>query len=120
MLAKMGYARFPSLQPLAPSSKAANEDAHASASAAEAAATAAWAAAYGVDAALGRILAVLDTGDGGLVGYRKSVPTYHPQPYGHGCVIEIFNASDYSYIEMEVHGPVVTLQPGESFALKVD
>ncbi len=75
---------------------------------------------YGVDAALGRILAVLDTGAGGLVGYRKSVPTYHPQPYGHGCVLEIFNASAYSYIEMEVHGPVVSLQPGESFTLKVD
>jgi hypothetical protein len=75
---------------------------------------------YGVDAAIGRILAVLDTGDGGFVGYRKSVPTFHPRPYGHGCVLEIFNASDYSYIEMEVHGPVVSLQPDESFALKVD
>jgi hypothetical protein len=75
---------------------------------------------YGVDAALGRILAVLETGDGGLIGYRKSVPTYHPQPYGHGCVLEIFNASAYSYIEMEVHGPVVSLQPGETFTLKVD
>jgi hypothetical protein len=75
---------------------------------------------YGVDAGLGRILAVIETGDGGLVGYRKSVPTYHPQPYGHGCVLEIFNASAYSYIEMEVHGPVVSLQPGESFTLKVD
>jgi len=75
---------------------------------------------YGVDAALGRILAVLETGDGGLIGYRKSVPTFHPQPYGHGCVLEIFNASAYSYIEMEVHGPVVSLQPDESFTLKVD
>lgn len=74
---------------------------------------------YGVDAALGRILAVLETGDGGLIGYRKSVPTFHPQPYGHGCVLEIFNASAYSYIEMEVHGPVVSLQPEESFTLNV-
>jgi|APTNR8051073442_1049403.scaffolds.fasta_scaffold03060_5 hypothetical protein len=74
---------------------------------------------YGVDADVGRILAVLETGDGGRVGYRKSVPTYRPQPYGHGCVLEIFNASAYSYIEMEVHGPVVSLQPGESFTLEV-
>jgi len=75
---------------------------------------------YGVDAALGRILAVLEAGDLGFVGYRKSVPTFHPQPYGHGCVLEIFNASAYSYIEMEVHGPVVSLQPGESFTLEVE
>jgi hypothetical protein len=74
---------------------------------------------YGVDAALGRILAVLDAGDGHFVGYRKSVPTFHPQPYGHGCVVEVFNSSEYSYIEMEVHGPVVSLQPGESFTLNV-
>ncbi len=56
----------------------------------------------------GRILAVLEPDGMGLVGYRKSVPTYHPQPYGHGCVLEIFNSSLYSYIEMEVHGPVVS------------
>ncbi len=75
---------------------------------------------YGVDADQGRILAVFDGGDSGLVGYRKSVPTFHPRPYGHGCVLEIFNSSVYSYIEMEVHGPVVSLRPGESFTLKVD
>lgn len=75
---------------------------------------------YGVDADQGRILAVLDPDGMGLVGYRKSVPTFHPQPYGHGCVLEIFNSSLCPYIEMEVHGPVVSLQPGESFTLKVD
>ncbi|MEO1090481.1 MAG: hypothetical protein AAFX81_07610 [Pseudomonadota bacterium] len=75
---------------------------------------------YGVDADVGRILAVLDTPEAGLVGYRKFVQTFHSEPYGHGCVLEIFNASAYPYIEMEVHGPVVSLQPGESFALRVD
>ena len=75
---------------------------------------------YGVDADRGRILAVLDHDGKGLVGYRKSVPTFHPQPYGHGCVLEIFNSSVYSYTELEVHGPVVSLQPGESFTLNVD
>jgi hypothetical protein len=73
-----------------------------------------------VDAAVGRILAVFDTADGGLIGYRKSVPTFHPQPYEDDCVLEIFNASAYSYIRMEVHGPVVSLRPGQSFTLKVD
>lgn len=75
---------------------------------------------YGVDADRGRILAVIDGGDRGKVGYRKSLATYHPQPYGHGCVLEIFNSSLYPYIEMEVHGPVVSLRPGESFALTVE
>lgn len=74
---------------------------------------------YGVDADSGHILAVLDGGEHGLLGYRKTVPTYHPQPYGHGCVLEIFNASAFPYIEMEVHGPVVSLRPGESFTLTV-
>jgi hypothetical protein len=75
---------------------------------------------YGVDAVLGRILAVLEAGDVGLVGYRKSMPTFYPQPYGHGCSLEIFNASAHSYIELEVHGPVVSLQPDESFTLRVN
>ncbi len=75
---------------------------------------------YGVDADRGRILAVLAPDGKGLVGYRKSVPTFHPQPYGHGCVLEIFNSSDYFYIEMKVHGPVVSLRPGESFTLNVN
>ena len=75
---------------------------------------------YGVDADVGRILAVFEHSAGGWLGYRKAVPTYHPQPYGHGCVLEIFNASAFSYIEMEVHGPVVSMQPGDSSAVTVD
>jgi len=75
---------------------------------------------YGVDAEEGRILAVFEPAGMGPVGYRKTVPTYHPQPYGHGCVLEIFNSSLYPYIEMEVHGPVIDLQPGQDFTLRVD
>ncbi len=30
---------------------------------------------------------------------------------------EVFNASDYSYLELELHGPVVNLRPGEGFDL---
>lgn len=75
---------------------------------------------YGVDADEGQILAVLEPDGMGPVGYCKTVPTFHPQPYGHGCVLEIFNSSLYPYIEMEVHGPVTDLQPGEDFTLRVD
>ncbi|NJN45853.1 MAG: hypothetical protein HC808_04520 [Candidatus Competibacteraceae bacterium] len=74
---------------------------------------------FGVDAEYGSIFAVLDVEGLGSVGYRKQFPTFHPQPYGHGCVAEVFNASLYHYLELESHGPVVTLQPGESAELTI-
>jgi hypothetical protein len=75
---------------------------------------------YGVDADPGRLLVVLEAGDGRLVGYRKSVPTYYPRPYGNGCVLEVFNAPSLPYLELELHGPLATLQPGESFSVQTD
>ena len=72
---------------------------------------------YGVDGELGSIFAILDVAGLGLVGYRKRVPTYHPRPYGHSCVAEVFHDPFYNYLELEVHGPLVQLQPGESFEL---
>jgi hypothetical protein len=74
---------------------------------------------FGVDAEYGSIFAVLDVPGLGPVGYRKHYPTFHPQPYGHGCVAEVFNASLYDYLELESHGPVVALQPGESVELNI-
>lgn len=72
---------------------------------------------YGVDAEIGSVLAVIDAGPRGQIGFRKSVPAFHPQPYAHGCVVEVFNAEDQPYFELELHGPVVTLAPGRSFTL---
>ncbi len=72
---------------------------------------------YGVDSEVGSVLAVIEAGPRGAIGLRKSVPVYHPQPYAHGCVVEVFNSEDYPYLELELHGPVVTLAPGESFSL---
>jgi len=73
---------------------------------------------YGVDAEMGRVLAVIEVGDYGLVGLRKTVPAYPERQYAHGCVVEVFNAADYPYFELELHGPVTTLAPGESFSLE--
>jgi hypothetical protein len=73
---------------------------------------------YGTDADPGRLLAVLEAG--GLVGYRKSVPVYHDRPYGHGCVLEVFNAPALPYLELELHGPLASLQPGESCSIRTD
>ena len=72
---------------------------------------------FGVDADLGFILAIIDVEGLGRVGYARAIPTYHPQPYGHGCVAEVFNACEFPYLETELHGPVANLQPGQSFDL---
>ena len=50
---------------------------------------------YGVDAEVGSVLAVIESGPRGLIGLRKSVQAYHPRPYAHGCVAEVFNAAEY-------------------------
>ena len=64
------------------------------------------------------MLAVLEVAGLGLVGYRKQVPMYPDKPYGHGCVAEVYNSDRYPYFEMEIHGPVVSLKPGEGFELE--
>lgn len=73
---------------------------------------------FGTDAELGMGFAVLDTPGGGRVGIRKQVPTFHPRPYAHGCVVEVFNSEQYPYFELELHGPLVNLAPGERFELE--
>jgi len=72
---------------------------------------------YGVDSEVGSVLAVIEAGPRGAIGFRKSVPVYHPQPYASGCVVEVFNSEDYPYLELELHGPVVALAPNKSFSL---
>ena len=73
---------------------------------------------FGVDAQEGWMLAVLEVAGLGLVGYRKQVQVYRDKPYGHGCIAEVYNSDRYPYFEMEIHGPVVSLKPGESFELE--
>lgn len=51
---------------------------------------------YGTDAMVGSILAIMETGSSELIGYRKSVPSYHPMPYASDCVVEVFNADAHS------------------------
>ncbi len=73
---------------------------------------------FGVDAKEGWMLVILNVAGMGLVGYRKQVPVYRDKPYGHGCIAEVYNSDRYSYFEMEIHGPVVSLRPGESFEIE--
>ncbi len=71
---------------------------------------------FGVDASEGWMLGISET-PAGLVGYLKSVPVFRGRPYGHGCLSEVYNSHRFPYFEMEVHGPVTRLQPGERFEL---
>ena len=71
---------------------------------------------FGVDAGEGWALGVIAT-PGGLVGYRREVPVVDGATYGHGCVVEVYNCPDHPYFELEAHGPVVTLGPGEHTTL---
>jgi hypothetical protein len=73
---------------------------------------------FGVDGPAGWVTAVLEQADGALVGYRKSMPVSLGSTYAHGCVAEVYNSDAYRYIELEIHGPTVSLQPGEHFAIE--
>jgi len=73
---------------------------------------------FGVDSAEGWMLGVLEAEGHGLIGYRKEVPTWAGAMYGHGCVAEVYNSDRYPYFEMEIHGPLARLKPGESFQLE--
>ena len=73
---------------------------------------------YGVDADRGVALAVMDVEGLGRVGLRKEVPADPSRAYAHGCVAEVFNASEHPYFEVELHGPLVDLAPGDRVALR--
>ncbi len=72
---------------------------------------------YGADGDMGWVLTIFEGRPRGLIGFRKSVPKSHRGLYAHGCVAEVFNSEDFSYLELELHGPVVSLEPGEEFTL---
>jgi len=73
---------------------------------------------FGVDAQEGWMLGILEVAGLGLVGHRKQVPVHRDKPYGHGCAAEVYNSDRYPYFEMEIHGPVISLGPGEVFELE--
>ena len=72
---------------------------------------------FGVDAEEGWALGVLETPDARLVAHRKCVDVVAGATYAHGSVVEVYNCPDHLYFELEVHGPVVTLRPGERTTL---
>lgn len=73
---------------------------------------------YGVDPGEGWMLGVSEVPGPGFVGYLKQVPAYADRAYGHGCLSEVYNSHRFPYLELEVHGPLARLLPGESFELR--
>ena len=73
---------------------------------------------FGVDGREGWMLGIVEIPGQGLVGYRTQVPAPAMCSYGHGCTAEVYNSDRYPYLEMEMHGPLVRLKPGESYALE--
>jgi hypothetical protein len=71
---------------------------------------------FGSDATDGWTLGVVET-PGGLVGVRKDVPVAEGARHAHGCVVEVYDCPHFPYFELEVHGPLATLVPGERTTL---
>ena len=51
---------------------------------------------------------------------RRRFPVFAEARYAHGTPLEVFNAPRLPYFEIESHGPLVVLQPGESATLSVE
>ncbi|MEL7315513.1 MAG: hypothetical protein AAFN08_11210 [Cyanobacteria bacterium J06559_3] len=71
---------------------------------------------FGVDSDQGTVLTVTPLEGGQYLGWLSQFATFPDEPYGHGCTAEVFNAVDYDYLEVEIHSPVRSLAPGETFA----
>ncbi len=71
---------------------------------------------FGGDAAEGWILGVIDLPGGTLAAYLKKFPVFQGANYAHACTAEVFCSGEFEYFEMEIHGPRVTLEPGQSFS----
>lgn len=57
--------------------------------------------------------------NGKCYSLMKSYPVTPDQAYPHQTVVEVYNASDYPYYELEVHSPAYTLQPGENASFTI-
>lgn len=56
---------------------------------------------------------------GGL-GYLRRFDLPAGAAYAHGWPAEVYNAGQYPYFEVEIHGPEVRLPPGAATALRLD
>jgi hypothetical protein len=71
---------------------------------------------YGTDADEGWVLSVQSL-DGAHVAHMKAVDDDPARRWAHGCAAEVFCSVEHPFFEVEVHGPVTTLGPGERATL---
>ncbi|WP_165822336.1 DUF4380 domain-containing protein [Paenibacillus montanisoli] len=67
----------------------------------------------------GRASAVYEADNGKTYELTKTFQVEPDRKYPHGTVVEVYNASEYSYYELEVHSPAYTLNPGEDAAFTI-
>lgn len=72
----------------------------------------------GFSGASGEIRVRLDLPEGRF-DYRRSSPAPNDAVYAHGHPIEVFNAPDLPYFEVESHSPLATLAPHDRLSLSV-
>lgn len=70
---------------------------------------------FGVASDQGTVLTVTPLADGQYLGWISQFPTFADEPYGHDCTAEVFNAVAHDYLEVEIHSPVRSLDPGAAF-----
>ncbi len=74
------------------------------------------------DKTLFKIGGIIDTGallslkesNGGTLAFLKTFTLDGDAEYAHFSSVEVFNALDYDYLEVEVHAPLMHLKPGHS------
>lgn len=55
--------------------------------------------------------------DKGII-FSRSFDVDSGAEFAHGCALEVFNSADYDYLEVEVHAPLLTLEPQASISLQ--
>lgn len=61
----------------------------------------------------GALLALRNSPRGHLA-HARFFSIFSDRPYAHDSMVEVYNSPDQDYLEIEVHSPLFTLQPGES------
>jgi len=70
---------------------------------------------FGTDSDAGWIIAFLPWEKSRWIVFKKRFQILPGAPFGHDCSVEIFNSNETPNFEIEIHSPVVTLAPGQTF-----